>query len=202
MTVERTLHHFPLDPASRQVRLALGEKRLPFSEVQERYWERRAALEALNPSGLTPVLVETTGGTRVAELRDRMQRTMQSHAAVFRSSASLIEGVAKMQQIWGGQSDIGLSDRSMVWNSDLTDALELDNLLANAMVTMASAENRKESRGAHAHDDFPERDDAEWMKHTISLVAENGVVALSDAPVRNFTMTNDVQPFPPKKRVY
>ena len=143
-----------------------------------------------------------TGGTRVAELRDRMQRTMQSHAAVFRSSASLIEGVAKMQQIWGGQSDIGLSDRSMVWNSDLTDALELDNLLANAMVTMASAENRKESRGAHAHDDFPERDDAEWMKHTISLVAENGVVALSDAPVRNFTMTNDVQPFPPKKRVY
>jgi len=143
-----------------------------------------------------------TGSTRVAELRDRMQRTMQSHAAVFRTSASLIEGVAKMQQIWGGQSDIGLSDRSMVWNSDLTDALELDNLLANAMVTMASAENRRESRGAHAHDDFPERDDEHWMKHTISHVAENGVVALSDAPVRNFTMTNEVQPFPPKKRVY
>ncbi len=103
-----------------------------------------------------------------------MQRAMQAHAAVFRTSESLKQGVAKMRTIWDGQDEVGVTDRSMIWNSDLAEALELDNLVANAMTTMVSAENRQESRGAHAHDDFPERDDAEWMKHTVSHLDDDG----------------------------
>jgi succinate dehydrogenase / fumarate reductase flavoprotein subunit len=142
------------------------------------------------------------GATRVAQIRDGMQRVMQSHAAVFRSSASLAQGVAKMRAIWAGQADIGIGDRSLVWNSDLLEALEVDNLLANAMVTMVSAEARHESRGAHAHDDFPERDDEHWMKHTVSYLNDKGEVSLDYAPVRMQTMTSEVSTIPPKKRVY
>jgi succinate dehydrogenase / fumarate reductase flavoprotein subunit len=142
------------------------------------------------------------GATKVAALREDMQRAMQAHAAVFRTSDSLTLGVSKMQAIWAGQQDVGISDRSLVWNSDLTEALELDNLLGNAMVTMVSAEARQESRGAHAHDDFPERDDDHWMKHTLSWCDADGGVKLDYAPVRMNTMTNEVSTFPPKKRVY
>jgi succinate dehydrogenase / fumarate reductase flavoprotein subunit len=142
------------------------------------------------------------GGTTVAALRDTMQRTMQAHAAVFRNSTSLTQGVEKMTALWGGLADMSVSDRSLIWNSDLVEALELQNLIRNAAATMVSAEARKESRGAQAHDDYPDRDDKNWMKHTLSWVGDNGVVALDYRPVRMQTLTNEVQVFPPKKRVY
>ncbi len=142
------------------------------------------------------------GGTKVADLRDQLQRTMQAHAAVFRNSESLTLGVSKMQNIWKGLSDVSVSDRSLVWNSDLVEALELDNLMGNAMVTMVSAEARKESRGAQAHDDFPDRDDVNWMKHTLSWCDDQGNVKLDFRPVKMQTLTNEVSVFPPKKRVY
>jgi succinate dehydrogenase / fumarate reductase flavoprotein subunit len=142
------------------------------------------------------------GGTRVAELRLAMQRTMQTHAAVFRSSASLSEGVAKMRDLWHGMADLAVADRSLIWNSDLMEALELDNLMHNAMTTMASAEARHESRGAHAHDDYPERDDQHWMKHTLSRCDRKGEVALAYRPVKMRTLTNEVSVIPPQKRVY
>ena len=143
-----------------------------------------------------------SGGTKVAELRGDLQQVMQSHAAVFRTSDSLTAGVAKMRDLWGGLSDISVTDRSLIWNSDLVEALELDNLMGNAMTTMVSAEARHESRGAHAHDDFPDRDDANWMKHSVSWLAENGDVRLDYRPVAMRTLTNEVSVFPPKKRVY
>jgi succinate dehydrogenase / fumarate reductase flavoprotein subunit len=142
------------------------------------------------------------GSTRVAELRLSMQRAMQDHAAVFRSSDSLTEGVAKMRKVWGGLPDVGIADRSMIWNSDLMEAMELSNLMGNAMTTMVSAEARKESRGAQAHEDFPDRDDANWMKHSLAWCDENGTVRLDYRPVTLTTLTNEVSSFPPKARVY
>jgi succinate dehydrogenase / fumarate reductase flavoprotein subunit len=142
------------------------------------------------------------GGTRVAELRNQMQRTMQAHAAVFRNSESLSQGVSKMGKLWDGLSDISVSDRGLIWNSDLVEALELQNLMANAGTTMVSAEARTESRGAQAHDDFPDRDDVNWMKHTLAWCGDDGAVRLDYRPVRMQTLTNEVSVFPPKKRVY
>ena len=142
------------------------------------------------------------GGTKVAKLRDDMQRGMQAHAAVFRDSASMTEGVNKMTNIWQGMQDMSVTDRSLIWNSDLMEALELQNLMGNAMTTMVGAEARKESRGAQAHDDFPDRDDAEWMKHTLAWCDDDGRVKIGYRPVKMQTLTNDVQVFPPKKRVY
>ena len=127
---------------------------------------------------------------------------MQRHAAVFRDSRSMTEGVEKMTNLWGGLSDMSVSDRSLIWNSDLVEALELQNLVRNGAATMVSAEARHESRGAQAHDDYPDRDDAEWMKHSLAYVGDNGEVALDYRPVRMQTLTNEVQVFPPKKRVY
>ncbi|MFN7635307.1 MAG: FAD-binding protein, partial [Acetobacteraceae bacterium] len=112
------------------------------------------------------------GSTPTSELRLTMQRTMQTHAAVFRTSELLTEGVEKMRGVWAGLNDLKLADRSLIWNSDLVEALELDNLLGNAMTTIVGAEARKESRGAHAHEDFPERDDQTWMKHTLAWMDE------------------------------
>ena len=142
------------------------------------------------------------GATKVSALRLDLQKVMQSHAAVFRSSDSLKQGVSKMQALWSGSKDMSVSDRSMIWNSDLVEALEFDNLMGNAMTTMVGAEARQESRGAHAHDDFPDRDDQTWMKHTLAWCHEDGTVELGYRPVRMQTLTNEVSVFPPKKRVY
>ena len=142
------------------------------------------------------------GSTRVADLRENMQRAMQEHAAVFRTSALLTEGVAKIKAVHAGYSDIKIADRSLVWNSDLVEALELDNLVGNAMTTMVGAEARHESRGAHSHEDFPDRDDANWMKHTLAWMNDKGEVKLDYRDVKMRTLTNEVQVFPPKARVY
>ncbi|GAC1344367.1 MAG: succinate dehydrogenase flavoprotein subunit [Acetobacteraceae bacterium] len=142
------------------------------------------------------------GATGVSTMRLELQKTMQGHAAVYRNSESLREGVAKMKALWTGLDDMRVSDRSLIWNTDLVEALEFDNLMGNSMVTMVSAENRQESRGAHAHDDFPDRDDAEWMKHTLAWCDENGTVSLGYRDVKMQTLTNEVSVFPPKKRVY
>jgi succinate dehydrogenase / fumarate reductase flavoprotein subunit len=142
------------------------------------------------------------GGTKVADLRDDMQRTMQAHAAVFRNSKTLTRGVSEMQRVWNGMEDMSVADRSLIWNSDLMEALELQNLMGNAMTTMVGAEARHESRGAHAHDDFPERDDHEWMKHTLAWCDDRGDVRLDYRPVKMQTLTNEVSVFPPKRRVY
>ncbi|MBL8264872.1 succinate dehydrogenase flavoprotein subunit [Steroidobacter sp.] len=142
------------------------------------------------------------GSLKTAEIRLNMQRTMQNHAAVFRTSDSLKEGVGKMQQVFSTFAEVSVSDRGMVWNTDLIETLELDNLLSQAVATMNSAENRKESRGAHAHEDFPNRDDVNWMKHTLSWVSPQGQVSLDYRPVHLNTLTTDVEPVPPKARVY
>ena len=142
------------------------------------------------------------GGTRVADLRLEMQRTMQAHAAVFRNTESLRQGVEKMAKVWDRLADLSLADRSLIWNSDLMEALELQNLMGNAMTTMVGADARTESRGAQAHDDFPDRDDVHWMKHTLAWCDDNGHVRLDYRPVKMQTLTNEVSVIPPQKRVY
>jgi succinate dehydrogenase / fumarate reductase flavoprotein subunit len=143
-----------------------------------------------------------SGGTRVADLRDRMQRDMQSHAAVFRTADSLRDGVAKIKAVWDGMSDMSVTDRGLIWNSDLVEALELQNLMGNAATTIVGAEARTESRGAQARDDYPDRDDVNWMKHTLAWCDDAGEVTLDYRPVKMQTLTNEVSVFPPKKRVY
>ncbi|WP_313808283.1 succinate dehydrogenase flavoprotein subunit [Sphingobium sp.] len=146
------------------------------------------------------------GGSPTAKIRLEMQHTMQKHAAVFRDSALLAEGVTKMAQVNQSMQDVGVSDRSLIWNTDLIETLELDNLMSQAVCTMVSAENRKESRGAHAHEDFPNRDDAEWMKHTISWFegwgGKGGKVSLDYRPVHDYTLTDEAEYIKPKARVY
>jgi succinate dehydrogenase / fumarate reductase flavoprotein subunit len=142
------------------------------------------------------------GSRRTAEVRLEMQRVMQNHAAVFRSGESLSEGVRKLDGVHASFADVQVSDRSLVWNTDLIETLELDNLLGQALVTMASAENRKESRGAHAREDFKERDDREWLKHSLAWEDGAGRVRIAYRPVHLNTLTNDVEPIPPKARTY
>ena len=142
------------------------------------------------------------GSVSTASLRLEMQRVMQSNCAVFRTGEVLQEGVDLMKEAWAKRDDIGVNDRSMIWNSDLVETLEMENLLSQAMVQVVSANERKESRGAHAREDFPDRDDDEWMKHTLAWCDENGDVELKYRPVVMKTMTNEVGVFPPKARVY
>lgn len=147
-------------------------------------------------------LRNANGGTPTAAIRDKMQRTMQADAAVFRTSQTLAEGVAKMREIHASFADVKVTDRSLVWNSDLIETFELSNLLDQALVTIVSAENRKESRGAHAHEDFPERDDVNWQKHTLCWVDDKGNTRIDYRPVHMQPMTGEVASIPPAKRVY
>jgi succinate dehydrogenase / fumarate reductase flavoprotein subunit len=143
-----------------------------------------------------------SGGTPTAVIRDRMQRTMQADAAVFRTGQTLAEGANKIREIHASFADVKVSDRSMVWNSDLVETLELQNLLGQALATIVSAENRTESRGAHAREDFPERDDEGWQKHTLCWVDDAGNTRIDYRPVHMYTLDDEVDVVPPKKRVY
>ncbi|MBF0094442.1 MAG: succinate dehydrogenase flavoprotein subunit [Alphaproteobacteria bacterium] len=142
------------------------------------------------------------GSAPTAAIRDSMQRTMQNDAAVFRTSASLKEGCGKMAGVAASMADIGIHDRSMIWNSDLIEALELDNLMGCALTTIHGAEARHESRGAHAHEDYPDRDDGNWMKHTLAWVDDKRRVKLDYRPVHTYTLTDEVEYIAPKARVY
>jgi succinate dehydrogenase / fumarate reductase flavoprotein subunit len=148
-------------------------------------------------------LRHAAGGTPTAELRLKMQKVMQTNCAVFRTGEVLDEGHKLIHDVRAALPDLHVTDRSLIWNTDLVETLELDNLIAQAVVTMDSALNRAESRGAHAREDFPVRDDKNWMKHTLAwLDGETGKVAIDYRPVHAYTMTNDVSYIEPKARVY
>ena len=142
------------------------------------------------------------GGTPTAVIRDAMQRTMQNDAAVFRTGETLAQGVTGIREVHASFADVKVSDRSMIWNSDLIETLELQNLLGQAVATMVSAANRTESRGAHAREDFPTRDDAQWMRHTLCWVDEAGGTRIDYRPVHLSVLTSDVSVIPPKERKY
>ena len=142
------------------------------------------------------------GSTPTAAFRLEMQRTMQNHCAVFRTGEVLREGAGKLDALWRARDDIKVSDRSMIWNSDLVETLEYENLLAQSVVAMAGAGAREESRGAHAREDFAERDDENWLKHTVAWLGEDGAARLDYRPVRLETLSADARAIPPQARVY
>ena len=142
------------------------------------------------------------GPVPTSELREKMQRTMQDHAAVFRTTKLMEKGAKEISACFAEKKDLGIKDRSMVFNTDLVEALELDNLLGQAVVSMHSALNREESRGAHAHEDFPDRNDEKWMKHTVTYIDDQGKTRIEYRPVIMETLTDEIDVIPPKKRVY
>ena len=142
------------------------------------------------------------GGCLTAEIRTDMQQTMQQHAAVFRSSKTLADGVKKMDTVAARMQDLAVRDQSLVWNTDLVEAIELDNLMSQALVTMRSADNRHESRGAHFHEDYPERDDKNWMRHSLIWLDADNKSRIAHRPVTMTPLTNEVESIPPMARVY
>jgi len=177
--------------------------------------DRKSSIPAVNEASFEKIMTRfdtmrhASGSTPTAELREKMQRTMQEDAAVFRTQESLESGCKRMSAIWAEMPDVKVSDRSMIWNSDLVETLELDNLMANAITTVFSAEARKESRGAHAREDYKDgpmggRDDENWRKHTLSWVDEKGGVKLDYRPVHTELIADgiDIAKIAPKARVY
>jgi succinate dehydrogenase / fumarate reductase, flavoprotein subunit len=142
-----------------------------------------------------------SGDTPTSRIRDNMQRTMQKHAAVFRDTALLAEGVIKIDEITASMADVSVTDRSLIWNTDLIETLELDNMLPQAQATVHGAANRKESRGAHMHEDYAKRDDKKWMKHTLTYV-NDGKVKIDYRAVHEYTLTDEIEYIKPKARVY
>jgi succinate dehydrogenase / fumarate reductase flavoprotein subunit len=147
-------------------------------------------------------LRHASGSLRTAEIRLELQKTMQADAAVFRTGETLAQGKRKLADVVASFADVKVADRSLTWNSDLLETLELENLLGQAVATMHSAENRRESRGAHAREDFPNRDDEHWLKHSLCWVDAHGDTRLDYRRVHLNTMSADVETIPPKARTY
>jgi succinate dehydrogenase / fumarate reductase flavoprotein subunit len=147
-------------------------------------------------------LRHANGSQPTAAIRLKMQRTMQTHAAVYRTGESMEQGIRLLTDIFHSFADVKVSDHSLIWNSDLVETLELENLLACAMVSIHSALNRKESRGAHAREDYPDRDDDNWMKHTLAWMDAEGKIRIDYRPVHAYTLTDEIEYIPPKARVY
>lgn len=176
--------------------------------------DRNAKIPDINEASVMKImdrfdrLRHANGSTPTAALREKMQRTMQEDAAVFRTSDSLKSGVQRMEKIWSELPDVKVTDRSMIWNSDLVETLELENLMANALTTVVAAEARKESRGAHAHEDFPSRDDVNWRKHSLAWLTPDGKVTLGYRPVHLDPLVKEedggisLAKIAPKARVY
>ncbi len=148
------------------------------------------------------IIRHANGGTPTAELRLEMQKTMQNNCAVFRTGEVLQQGVDDLAKLWSGMSDVRVNDRSMIWNSDLVETIELQNLMYQSVATVHSAHQREESRGAHAREDFADRDDENFMRHTVCWVTDDGSTRIDYRPVHMQTLSNDVQSIPPKARVY